>query len=74
MGPEGHISNIPVLFDHHFEPAQILPRSGYSIVARGQTTKERHPGIENVVEPPSAQEYLKERLPEIGRKDEKVES
>ena len=38
------------------------------LVARGQATKERHPGLGNFDRPPSAQEYLKKRLVRIGRK------
>ena len=39
------------------------------LVARGQATKERHPGLGNFDRPPSAQEYLKKRLVGIGRKE-----
>jgi len=51
------------------------PRSGEIMVcgakvigARGQATKERHPGLGKVDESPSAQEFSKERLDGIGRK------
>ena len=40
--------------DHHVDPSRILPRSGYSIVARGKATKERHPGLEMMIKQPSA--------------------
>ena len=56
-------------FDHHIEPVLILPRRGYRLVARGQATEERHPGLGEVDGSPSAQEFSKERLDGIGRKE-----
>ena len=63
MGSE----NVHSRFDHRVEPVQLLPRRGYILVARGKATQERHPGLGNDDQSPSANKSAKKNCSQFGR-------